>query len=106
MWVQYEFYVRVLSGSPIPETEPNDGCSASAALQRLEGRVIGPATAKTGASPSRSTGTIGVVAVHLERGVPVWNLIAGTGVLHRLLHHDIVTRRGRGRSRNQLTGPE
>jgi hypothetical protein len=79
----YDFYVRVLSGSPIPETEPNEGCSGSAALQRLGGRVIGPATAKNDSFAITVNGkdTIGViVGVDLERGAPVWNVIAGTGV--------------------------
>jgi hypothetical protein len=79
----YDFYVRVLSGSPIPETEPNDGCSGSAALQRLGGRVIGPATAKNDSFAITVNGkdTIGViVGVDLERGAPVWNVIAGNGV--------------------------
>jgi hypothetical protein len=76
-----EFYVRVLSGSPIPEMEPNDGSSASAALQRSGGRVIGPATAKHEVFAITVNGdTIGVVPVDLERGVPVWNVIAGNGV--------------------------
>jgi hypothetical protein len=79
----YDFYVRVLSGSPIPETEPNEGCSGSAALQRLGGRVIGPATAKHEGFAITVNGkdTIGViVGVDLERGAPVWNVIAGNGV--------------------------
>jgi hypothetical protein len=79
----YDFYLRVLSGSPIPETEPNEeGAPASAALQRLGGRVIGPATAKTESFAITVNGrdTIGViVAVDLERGAPVWDVIAGTG---------------------------
>ena len=72
----YEFHVRVLSGSPIPEMNRGMRFSASAALQRLGGRVIGPATAKTGASPSRSMNPrLGViVGVDLERGAPVWNI--------------------------------
>lgn len=78
----YDFYVRVLSGSPIPEMEPKEGCSASAALQRLGGRVIGPATAKNEGFAITVNGkdTIGViVGVDLECGAPVWNVIAGTG---------------------------
>ena len=79
-----DFYVRVLLGSPIPETETNDeDAPRSAALQRLGGRVIGPATAKPDSFAITVNGrdTIGViVAVDLERGVPVWNVIAGIGV--------------------------
>ena len=80
----YEFYLRVLSGSPGPEREPNEeGAPTNAALQRLGGRVIGPATAKTGSFAITVNGrdTIGViVAVDLERGAPAWNVIARTGV--------------------------
>ena len=60
--------------------EPDyDGPSASAALQRLGSRVIGPATAKHGVFAITVNGrnTIGVVSVDLERGVPVWNLNTG-----------------------------
>jgi hypothetical protein len=43
--------------------------------------VIGPATAKNWGFAITVNGrnTMGVVAVDLERGVRVWNLIAGTG---------------------------
>jgi hypothetical protein len=79
----YDFHVRVLSGSPGPERGPNEeGTPTSAALQRLGGRVIGPATAKHDSFAITVNGrdTIGViVAVDLERGAPVWNVIAGTG---------------------------
>ena len=80
----YDFYLRVLSGSPIPETETNDeGAPPSAALQRLRGRVNGSATAKSDSFAITVNGrdTIGViVAIDLERGAPVWKVIAGTGV--------------------------
>ena len=76
----YDFYVRVLSGSPIPETEPNDeGAPQSAALQRLRGRVIGPATAKRDSFAITVNGrdTIGViVGVDLERGAPAGAVIS------------------------------
>jgi hypothetical protein len=75
-----QFYMRVLSGSPIPEMElDNEGNSARAALQRLGGRVIRTATAKyeVFANHGQWNSTIGVVPVDLERGVPV---IPGTGV--------------------------
>jgi hypothetical protein len=79
----YDFYLRVLSGSPIPETETNDEVDpTSAALQRLRGRVNGSATAKPDSFAITVNGrdTIGVVvAVDLERGAPVWKVIAGTG---------------------------
>jgi hypothetical protein len=96
-----EFYVRVLSGSPIPETEsPRGGYSASAALQRLGGRVIGPATAKYEVFAITVNGnTIGVVAVDLERGVPVRKRDCWNRSIHRLLRHNIVTGRGRRRER-------
>lgn len=62
------------------------GYSGSAALQRLGGRVIGPATAKYEVFAITVNGdTMGVVAVDLERGVPVRNVITGTGSIHRLL---------------------
>jgi hypothetical protein len=43
--------------------------------------------------------TMGVVAVDLERGVPVWNVITGTGTVHRNLPHNNVTARSSRRSR-------
>jgi hypothetical protein len=80
----YDFYLRVLSGSPMPEMEPNNGLLPQ--VPRSNGgmsRVIGPATAKNDSFAITVNGedTIGViVAVDLERGAPVWNVIAGTGV--------------------------
>ena len=77
-----EFHVRVVSGSPIPETEPNDGCSASAALQRLGGRVIGPATAKNEvfAITVNANNTIGGSwALIWSAAHPVWKVIAAAG---------------------------
>jgi hypothetical protein len=69
------FYLRALSGSPVPEKETNDEVPlTSAAFQRLRGRVTGSATAKPDsfAITVNGSGTIGViVAVDLERGVPV-----------------------------------
>jgi hypothetical protein len=80
----YDFYLRVLSGSPIPETEPNDeGAPQAPRSNGGMSRVIGPATAKNDSFAITVNGedTIGViVAVDLERGAPVWNVIAGTGV--------------------------
>jgi hypothetical protein len=79
----YDFYVRVLSGSPIPEMEPNDEGAPEAPRSNGRGcRVIGPATAKNEVFAITVNGkdTIGViVGVDLERGAPVWNVIAGTG---------------------------
>lgn len=79
----YDFYVRVLSGSPIPEREPSDEDAPEVPRSNgWRGRVIGPATAKPGGFAITVNGrdTIGViVAVDLERGAPVWNVIAGTG---------------------------
>jgi hypothetical protein len=80
----YDFYLRVLSGSPIPEREPNNSGAPQAPRSNGWGsRVIGPATAKNNSFAITVNGsdTIGViVSVDLERGAPVWNLIAGTGV--------------------------
>ena len=80
----YDFYVRVLSGSPIPEMEPSDEDAPEAPRSNgLRCRVIGPATAKTGSFAITVNGkdTIGViVGIDLERGAPVWEVIAGTGV--------------------------
>jgi hypothetical protein len=80
----YDFYLRVLSGSPIPETEPNDEGAPQAPRSNGRGcRVIGPATAKNDSFAITVNGsdTIGViVGVDLERGAPVWNVIAGTGM--------------------------
>lgn len=78
-----DFYVRVLSGSPIPEMEPNHGVAPQAPRSNgWRGRVIGPAKAKTGVFAITVHGhMIGVIVfVDLERGVPVWNVIAGSGV--------------------------
>ena len=81
---QYDFYVRVLSGSPIPEMEPSDEDAPEVPRSNgWRGRVIGPATAKSGGFAITVNGrdTIGViVAVDLERGAPVWSVIAGSGV--------------------------
>ena len=79
----YDFYVRVLSGSPTPEMEPEEGTPQALRSNGWRGRVIGPATAKSGSFAITVNGwdTIGViVAVDLERGVPVWDVTAGTGV--------------------------
>jgi hypothetical protein len=80
----YDFYLRVLLGSPIPETGPNNSGAPQAPRSSGWGsRVIGPATAKNNSFAITVNGsdTIGViVGVDLERGAPVWNLIAGTGV--------------------------
>jgi hypothetical protein len=80
----YHFYLRVLSGSPIPEKEPdNDGPPQAPRSNGWGSRVIGPATAKNDSFAITVNGSdaIGVIAgVDLERGAPVWKLIAGTGV--------------------------
>lgn len=81
---RYDFYLRVLSGSPIPETEPSDEDAPEATRSSgWRSRVIGLATAKTGnfAITVNGRDTIGViVAVDLERGAPGWDLMAGAGV--------------------------
>jgi len=79
----YEFYLRVLSGSPIPERQPHhEGAPQAPRSNGRRSRVIGPAAAKHDSFAITVNGrdTIGViVAVDLERGAPVWNVIAGTG---------------------------
>ena len=89
-----DFYMRVPPGSPIPEMEPSDEDAPEAPRSNgWRSRVIGSARAKTGsfAITVNRRHTIGViVAVDLERGVPVWNAIAGTRACW-LLHHNIVT---------------
>jgi hypothetical protein len=79
----YDFYLRVLSGSPIPEMEPPDeGAPEAPRSNGWRSRVIGPAAAKNDSFAITVNGrdTIGViVAVDLERGAPVWRVIAGTG---------------------------
>ena len=70
----YDFYLRALSGSPMPEMDPSDGVTLQ--VPRSNGwrsRVIGPATAKNDSFAITVNGgdTIGmVVAVDLERGAP------------------------------------
>jgi hypothetical protein len=79
----YDFYMRVLSGSPIPEVEPTHGVAPHAPRSNgKRGRVIGPATAKKGFFAITVSGQmIGVIVFgDLERGVPGWKLIAGSGV--------------------------
>jgi hypothetical protein len=81
---RYDFYLRVLSGSPIPAMDPNDEDLPPA--PRSNGwrcRVIELTTAKddTFVITVNGSDTIGViVGVDLERGVPEWNVIAGIGV--------------------------
>jgi hypothetical protein len=79
----YDFYVRVLSGSPIPEMEPTHGVAPPAPRSNgWRGRVIGPATAKSEIFAITVNGQmIGVIVfVDLERGVPGWKVTAGSGV--------------------------
>lgn len=79
----YDFYLRVLSGSPMPEMEPPDeGAPEAPRSNGWTSRVIGPAAAKNDSFAITVNGrdTIGViVAVDLERGATVWRVIAGTG---------------------------
>jgi hypothetical protein len=67
-----EVYVRMLSGSPIPETKPNGGFSGSAALQRqgVPCDLAGDSEA-WGLRHHSQRGAMEVVAVDLERGVAV-----------------------------------
>ena len=80
----YDFYVRALSGSPIPEMEPNHGVAPPAPRSNgWRGRVIGPATAKNDIfviTVNRDHMIGVIVVVDLERGVPEWKVIAGSGV--------------------------
>ena len=80
----YDFYLRVLSGSPRPERGPNgEGAPQAPRSNGWESRVIGSATAKNDSFAITVNGghMIGViVVVDLERGVPEWNVIAGSGV--------------------------
>jgi len=77
-----DFYLRVLSESPMPEMEPNHGVAPQASRSSgWRGRVIRPATAKNEVFAITVNGQmIGVIVfVDLERGVPEWNVIVGSG---------------------------
>ena len=80
----YDFYVRALLGSPIPEMEPTDEVAPQAPRSNGRGScVIGLATAKNeGFAITVNQGhTIGeIVGVDLERGVPECKM-AGSGVV-------------------------
>jgi hypothetical protein len=80
----YDFYLRVLSGSPIPEMEPTHGVAPPAPRSNgWRGRVIGPATTKSDifVITVNADHMIGViVVVDLERGVPEWKVIGGSGM--------------------------
>ena len=106
----YDFYLRVLSGSPIPERQPNDeGALQAPRSNGWRNRVIGPAAAKQDSFAITVNGrdTIGViVAVDLERGAPVWNVIAGTGKFASAFVITLQPDTADGGTANQLTGPE
>lgn len=79
----FYFYVRALTGSPIPKAENVEGTPPAPRSNGWRSRVIGPATAKDDAFAITVDGgdTIGViVCVDLERGAPEWNLIPRIGV--------------------------
>jgi hypothetical protein len=80
----YDIYMRVRSGSPVPEMEPNDKDVPEVPRSNdWRNRVIEPGTAKddTFAITVNGGDTIGVIVdADLERGAPEWNVIAGTGV--------------------------
>ena len=80
----YDFFVRVLSGSPLPAMHPNDdGVPPAPRSGGWRCRVIELTTAKddTFVITVNGSDTIGViVGVDLERGVPEWNMMAGIGV--------------------------
>ena len=96
--------MRVPPRSPIPEMEPSDEDAPEAPRSNgWRGRVIRPATAKTGsfAITVNGRGTIGViVAVDLERGVAVWDAIGRDRSVHRLLHHNMVMAAANGGTAN------
>ena len=81
--IPYDFYVRVLSGSPIPEMEPTDEVAPEA--PRSNGsvsRAIGPATAENeGSVIAVNVGDtiVEIVGIDLECGAPEWNAIGGIG---------------------------
>jgi hypothetical protein len=72
--LSYDFYLRVFSGSPIPERGTHEGAPQASRSNGWGSRVIGPATAKSDffAITVNRQHTIGVVGVDLERGVPEW----------------------------------
>jgi hypothetical protein len=80
----YDFFVRVLSGSPIPGMDPNDeGVPSAPRSNGWRGRVIGEATLKRDsfAIAVNASDTIGViVGVDLERGASEWKVMAGIGM--------------------------
>jgi hypothetical protein len=80
----YDFYARVLSGSPIPKLELNDkGASQAPRPEDWVSRVIGKTTAKNDSFTVTVNGgdmIVAIVGVDLERGTPEWNVIGGTGV--------------------------
>lgn len=80
----YDFYVRVLSGSPTPEMEPNDkGAPQAPTPNGWVSSVIGPATAEkdTFAITVNAGDTIVAIGdVDPARDVPEWNVIGGIGV--------------------------
>lgn len=79
----YDFFVRVLSGSPIPALDPkDDGVPPAPRSNGWRCRVIELTTAKdeTFVITVNGRDTIGViVGVDLERGVPEWKMMAGSG---------------------------
>jgi hypothetical protein len=80
----YDFFVRVLSGSPTPEMDPNDeGVPPAPRSNGWRCRAIGEATGKRDsfAIAVNASDTIGViVGVDLERGVSEWKVMAGIGM--------------------------
>lgn len=79
----WDFFLRVVLGSPIPEMEPTNKVAPHAPRSNgLRGRVIGAATAKNGIFAITVNGdTIGVIVpVDLERDAPEWKVMAGSGM--------------------------
>ena len=80
----YDFYVRVLSGSPAPEMEPNDkGAPQALRSNDWVSSVIGPATATNDTFAITVNGgdtIVAIVDVDPERDAPEWDVIAGIGV--------------------------
>jgi hypothetical protein len=80
----YDFLVRVLSGSPRPEMDPNDnGVPPASRSNGWRCRAIGEVSMKRDsfAIAVNASDTIGViVCVDLERGAPEWKVMAETGI--------------------------
>lgn len=79
----YDLYVRVLSGTPTPETEPNDnGTPQALAANSWMSGVIGPTAGDTDTYVLQANAGDTIVAildVDPERDAPEWNARLGIG---------------------------